>query len=248
MANDPENVNLTPQIEEEPTPQISGEPAGQTLDPASDSAITLQDVLASPELQDYIKKEVQSKTDSRLGTYGTRLDSVEGAIARYDALVDGGMSKPEALAKMQGDQRLHDLESEVASLRGGNVVVPSSGDGEKPWGERQQAILKDAGVQPDDVRLTEFLKTNTFKTHDEYIDALNAKAFEWKQSDAKKPKPSATTVASTVPAVPAGEGDYTTDKYVEDILAARGNKGKLNAIRAKARADGLDIDRISINV
>jgi len=244
MAKPNEPVNPEPTIEGQPTPKIAGDPAGQSYEQAGSSAVTLSDVLASPELQDYIKKEVQSKTDSRLGTYGTRLDSVEGAIAKYDALVDGGMSKPEALAKMQGDQRLHDLELEVQALRGGNVVVPSPGGGEKPWGERQQAILKNAGVQPDDARLTEFLKANTFKNHNEYIDALDAKAFEWKQSDAKKPEPSATSVANVAPTVPTGSGEYTHEKYVEDSIKARGNKAELQRIKAAARADGVDVDNI----
>ena len=242
MANDPENVNLDPKIDDLPDQSISETPAGQSLEQADASSITLQDVLASPELQEYIKKEVQSKTDSRLGTYGTRLDSVEGAISRYDTLVDGGMSKPEALAKMQGDQRLHDLESEVASLRGDTTTVPLPGGGDTDWGARQQAILDNAGIDKNDPRIVELLRTS--KSKQEFIAELEEKSFAWKQADAKKPEPSATTVAQMTPSVPAGDGTWTAEKYKLEMLAAQGKPSEVRRIKAAARKDGVDVDNI----
>jgi len=242
MAKDTDVVNPEPQIEEQPKPQISDPSAGQPLDQAGDSAVTLKAV------EELLDRKFQSMKDTRLGKLETKLTDLEGAVRRYESLQDQGLSKEQALTQMQGDKELGDIKDQLASLLAGNVVVPSPGGGEKPWGERQQAILKDAGVQPDDARLTEFLKANTFESHDEYIEALDAEAFLWKQANAQKPQPSATSVANVVPSVPTGSDDYTTDKYVEDMIAARGKKSEIAAIKAKAIADGLDPDRITINM
>ena len=245
MANENENVNPEPKIEEQPTPQISGAPAGQTYAQAGDSGVTLEDVLASPELQDYIDKRVKSQQDTRLGKYGTRLDNLEGAIAEYNALVKGGMSEPQALAKMQGDKKLQDLEAEIQALKSGNVATPSAGAGEKKLlTEKQASILSNANLKTDDPRFTEFLRDNVFPSNEAYLEALDTKALEWQQQDAKKPQPSSSTVAQPVPQVPAGSGEWTAEKYKTEMLAAIGDKDKIKAIKAAAKKDGVDVDNI----
>jgi len=241
MANGTEEVKLTPTIDDLPESSVEGQPVGQPLDQASSSAVTLESVLASPKLQEYIEKQVQSKTDSRLGTYGTRLDTVEGTIAQYNSLV-GATTDPKAVATLNRDVEFQNMKTVIEELQGGNVVSPSAGAGEKSWGEKQQAILDSAGVDASDVRVVELLRSASSKQ--EFLAELEAKSFGWKQSDANKPKPSASTVLQTIPAVPAGDGTYTNDKYVEDMLAASGDKSKLQAVKAKARADGVDVDNI----
>jgi len=246
MANANESVNPTPQIDDLPDHPVSGKPAGQPYEQAGSSAVTLEAVLASPELQEYIKNTVKSQQDVRLGKYGTRLDSVEGAIAKYDSLVDSGMSKQQALAKMQGDQELQDIKAKLDSVLGGNKAVPSAGAGEKSWAEKQQAILDDAGIDKNDPRIVELLRNAASKQ--DFLVKLEESTFAWKQADVKKPVPSSSTVAQTIPSVPAGDGSYTKEKYAEDMLANRGNKDKLAEIKAKAQADGVDVNNIGFNL
>ena len=60
MANDGNQVEPTPQIEES-QPQISGEQGGQGLSQASGQSADLS------EIKDYIQKEIQSLKDVRFG-------------------------------------------------------------------------------------------------------------------------------------------------------------------------------------
>lgn len=246
MAKDTDVVNPEPTIEEQPTPQIEGAPAGQPLDPASDSGVTLEDVLASPKLQDYIDKKVKQQQDVRLGKYGTRLDILEeGSIDKYEALKEQGMTKEQARAKMQDEKERGEMRAQLDSLLGGNVVAPSPGGGEQLLTEKQASILSDVGLTASDPRFTQFLRDNPkFKTNEEYFTALDKQALDWQSDDAKKPQPSGTSVAQVVPAVPAGDGSYTAEKYTTDMLAARGDKAKLQQIKAAAKADGVDVDNI----
>jgi len=241
MAKTNEAVNLEPTIESLPDSPIAGTPAGQSYEPAKGSSVDLKALMESPEFEAFIDKKVQSKQDKRLGQYGTKLESLEEAISQFSALTKGGMSEPEALAKMRGDQTLAELKAEVASLRG-NVAVPSAGAGEKSWGERQQAILDNAGIDKNDPRIVELLRTATSKQ--DFIAKLEANTFVWKQADVKKPVPSSSTVAQTIPSVPAGDGTYTASKYKQDMIAARGNSDELKRIKAAAIADGVDVNNI----
>ena len=213
MANVTENVNPEPQIEGEvPEPQISGTQAGQSLGQAGDSAVTLEAV------EKLIQKEVQSIKDTRLGKHGTRLDNLEEAVAQYESL-KGGSVDIEALGKMQGNQELADIKAKLEQVLSGDMSVVSAGAGAQSWTERQASILKDAGLEQSDSRLVELLREETFANHDEYIERLEAKSFEWKQSDAKKPKPSPSTVAQTIPGIAPSEGDFKG--ITDDELGAK---------------------------
>lgn len=243
MANAKDNVEPTPQIESNPSPQISGDQGGQSFEQAGGKSVDFSAFLDSPEFDAYIEKKVQSKQDVRFGKYGTRLDSLEGALSKYDSLIASGMSKDQATEKMRADQELADLKAAVQEL-GGSLSRPSAGTGGKPWTETQASILAESGIQKDDRRLTDLLRENTFASHEEYLKVLEAKTFEWKQADAKKPQPTSATVASTAPGVPVGSGEYTPEKYKNDMLAARGKPNELKRIKAAARADGVDVDNI----
>ena len=157
------------------------------------------------------------------------------------------MSKDQALNQMQGDKELGDIKSQLASLLEGKAPEASPGGGTQGWKERRASILSDAGIDGSDPRFVNFMRQK-FSSYDDMNEKLFKEAEGWSFADETKPKPSASTVAQVVPSVPTGDGDYTVETYVEDMISARGNKGKLDAIRAKAKADGLEIDRISINV
>ena len=239
MANDTDVVNQDPTIEDLPDSPIAGTPAGQPLDQAGGSTVTLED------LRDMVREEMQSIKDTRIGKSETRLDNLEGAIARYEA-EKGGTVDAKALSTLQEAQELSDIKSQLASLLGGNKPDVSAGAGATDWAGKQASILENAGIAKDDPRIVGLLRTASSKQ--DFVAKLEEQTFAWRQTDVNKPQPSAGSVAQTIPSVPTGDETYTTDKYVEDMLANRGKKGKLDAIRAKAKADGLDTDRISINL
>ena len=218
MANEKENVNPTSQIEDLPEPQISEPQAGQTFAQAGGSSVTLESILSSPELEDYVDKVVKQKQDVRLGKYGTRLDTVEGAIKKYDALVDGGMSKSEALSKMQGDQELSDIKDQLAQVLSGKVSEASAGAGSLGWKERRASILSEAGIEGNDPRFVEFMKQK-FSSYDDMNEQLYKQAEDWSFADETKPKPSAGTVAQVVPSVIPVDGEY--DDFNDESLEAR---------------------------
>lgn len=238
MPKDKDVVNLEPEIEDEvPDPQISGSPAGQPLDQAGDPSVTLEDMRAM------VREEMQSVKDTRIGKSETRLDNLESAVAQYEA-EKGGTVDVKALSKLQGIQREEELLERVVALEGGKVPEASAGAGTQNWKESQASILSKAEIDANDPRVIDFLKKEKFDSHDAYIEQLAIKANEWSFADAKKPQPSASTVAQTIPSIPAGDGTYTEDKYVEEMNKARGNKAKLQQVKAKARADGVDVDNI----
>jgi len=249
MANDGNQVEPTPKIEGNPSPQISGDQGGQGLSQAGGQSVDFSALQKDPEFNAFIEKMVQSKQDSRLGKYDTRLEKLEGSqeatIAKYEALVGSGMTKEQAVDRMKLDKDIADLRAFRESIQGGDAPSqPSAGTGEKPWTERQASILEEAGIRKDDRRLSDLLKQNTFASHEEYLKVLADKTFEWKQADVRKPEPSSSTVAQTVPSIPAGDGTYTKEKYKTDMLAARGNRDELKRIKAAAKADGVDVDNI----
>ncbi len=216
MANEKENVNPEPKIEGElPEPQISGTPAGQALAQAGDSSVTLE------AIEKLIKREVQSVKDTRFGKHETRLDkleSPESTVERYEALQAQGLSKDQALNQMQGDKELGDIKSQLASLLEGKVPAVSAGVGAQDWKERRASILSDAKIEGSDPRFIEFMK-GEYSSYDDMNEKLFTRAEEWSFADETKPKPSAATVAQTVPAVVAQDGKF--DEYSDDQLAAK---------------------------
>jgi len=244
MANDPENVNPTPTIEDLPDAQVAGDQAGQTLVQAGDSSVTLEGILASPEFKALVDKEIQRKTDKQFGKHGTRLDkleSPEGTIERYEALQAQGMSKDQAMSKMQGDKELADTRARLSVLEGKAPDV-SAGAGAQGWKERRASILSDAGIDGNDPRFIDFMKQK-FSSYDDMNVKLFEKAEGWSFTDETKPKPSASTVAQTIPSIPAGDVD-ATEKYKQDMIAARGNARLGRQVKLDARKAGVDVDNI----
>jgi len=235
MAKDTEAVKSPETIDELPDSPIASAPAGQPLDQAGDSAATLE------SMRGMIREEMQSIKDTRIGKSETRLDNLESAIAQYEA-EKGGTVDPKALSKLQGVQREKELLERILALEGGNKPEVSAGAGATDWAGKQASILDNAGIPKDDPRIVELLRTASDKQ--DFVTKLEEQTFAWKQADANKPQPSAGTVAQNIPSVPTGSGDYTVDKYTEDMLAARGNKAKLQRIKAAAKADGVEVDNI----
>ena len=244
MANANDNVEAIPQIESIPSPQISGNEPGQSYEQAGSSTVDLSAILDSPEFDAYIEKKVQSKQDARLGKYGTRLDSLEGALAKYDSLIASGLSKEQAQDKMRADQELADLKAAVQSL-GQAPEKPSAGTGGETVVEKRAKLFEASAISASDRRHLDFLRDNKFSSNEEYLRVLGDKILEWEQADASKPAPSSGTVAQTVPSVPVGDGTYSVEKYKTEMLAAWGNKDELRRIKEAARQGGVDVDNIA---
>ena len=237
MANEKENVNPASQTEDLPEPQISEPQAGQSFAQAGDSSVTLKAV------EELLDRKFQSMKDTRLGKMETKLDDLEGAVRKYEDLQAQGLSKDQALNQMQGDKELGDIKSQLASLLEGKAPEASAGAGSLGWKERRASILSEAGIEGNDPRFVDFMKQK-FSSYDDMNEQLFKQAEGWSFTDEQKPKPSASTVAQIVPSVPSGDGTYTEEKYKTDMLAASGDKNKLKAIKAAARADGVDVDNI----
>ena len=235
MANDTEKVPTTPTIEA-PNPQIAGEQGEQSLGQAADSSVNLKAILASPEFEEFIEKKVQSKSDKRLGQYGTRLESLEDAISQYTALT-GSEVDVEALGKMQGNQTLADLRAEIDALKG-NVVVGGSERSElKTLDESQQAILSKHGLEKADARAHDLAKSKIWSSRQEYLDALQGQAAEWEFSDSTKPQPTSSTVAPTIQSAVVGGGEYPDissdalgDKMAELLSSPSINQAEIDKI------------------
>lgn len=242
MANDNENVKPEAQISDVPTPEISAPPAGQAYDPASSSGVTLEAV------EQMLDRKFQSMKDTRLGKMEAKLSDMESAFAAVQQLKKAGMTDAEAQSKVLGEKRIQDLESEIQAMKSGGkeVVAESPGGGKQFLTEKQASILSNVGLSAKDPRFVQFLRDNPkFKSNEEYFDALDKQALVWQSEDAAKPVPSGSTVAQTIPSVPAGDGTYTPNKYKEDMLAAIGKPAEVKRIKAKAKADGVDVDNIS---
>jgi len=233
MTNVTENVADVTQIEETPDPQISETPVEQSLGQVKDEFVTLSEV----------KKLLQSEKDVRFGKYGTRLDNLEDAIDKYEALRGGEVDK-KVLSKMVGEQDLADIKQELADMRSGDSGDIPAGAGVQPWGVRQDELLESAGLKKTDPRAVELAKSKPNWTVDEWLSELNDKSLEWRNADLNKPQPSSASVAQTTASIPSGSGEYTAASYGEAMLAASGNKAELNRIKARARADGVDVDNI----
>jgi len=231
-----DNVNPVAEIEELPDPKISKPQAGQDLAQAGDPSVTLED------FRGMVREEMQSIKDTRLGKHDTRLENLESAIAQYEA-EKGGTVDAKALSKLQGVQRDKEILERVVALEGGKVPDASAGAGIQNWKERRASILSEAGIEGSDPRFVEFMKQK-FSSYDDMNEQLYKRVEDWSFTDEQKPKPSASTVAQVVPSIPTGGGDYTEDKYAEDMNKARGNKAELERIKAAARADGVDVDNI----
>ena len=60
MADGTEEVKLTPTIEDLPDSPIAGQPVGQPLNQAGDSAVDFEKLLSHPDFQAALDKKVQS--------------------------------------------------------------------------------------------------------------------------------------------------------------------------------------------
>ena len=242
MAEGTEKVKPAETIGDLPDSPIASPPAGQSLDQAGDSAVDFEKILSHPDFQAALDKKVQSVKDVRFGKMETEVGDLRKAITKYDSLVKQGLSPDQAVAQMEGEDKLGKLETQVASLLGGNKPEASTGVGELDWAGKQASILENAGIAKDDPRIVELLRTATSKQ--DFVVKLEEQTFAWKQADANKPVPGPGTVAQITPSVPTGDGKYTAEKYKENMLAAQGKPSEIRQIKADARKDGVDVDNI----
>ena len=73
MADVKDDVKPTPQTEDIPTPQISGEAPDKVSDKLADQAVDLSAILSHPDFEALLDKKVQSVKDVRFGKLGTEV-------------------------------------------------------------------------------------------------------------------------------------------------------------------------------
>ena len=229
MPNDKDVVNSESKIEGDlPEPTISGTPTGQPLDQAGDSSVTLEAV------EQLLDKRFQSMKDTRLGKMETKLTDMEGTISKYEALQSQGLSKDQAKVKMQGDQELGDIKSQLASLLEGKAPEALPGGSTQGWKERRASILTDAGIDGSDSRFVDFMKQE-FASHDDMNDKLFKATEEWSFTDETKPKPDSSTITQVIASTPVVGDDYKG--LSDDELGARYEKLAKEPTKNKAEMD-----------
>jgi len=240
MANEKEQVAESQESQERPTPEFSGEKQTSPSNQADELAERVLEKL-EPKMQEIAEKQWQSGKDRRIAEHETRLDSLEGALAEYDRLLESGMSSAEAKDKMSLNMTLKELREEVKELKQQDGQE-TSGRSDTDWTSQEQAILDRVGMEANSPEFAEFVRSKTWESEQEYLDALSKKAFEWRTASASKPSPSPSTVANTGGrSAPTGDA---TEKYKKDMLAARGNAAEIRRIKKEAREAGVDVDNI----
>lgn len=212
MPNDKDPGQEPSQNEEKPnsrfTEQTETASSGQA--PATFAELVEQ----YPDFEDYIEKKVQSKSDSRLGKYGNRLDSLEEGLSstrqtldRVQALKDEGFTEKQAVREIEREEKLKAIETQLQE-RPNSVGTES-----KSLMEREQDVLNHFGVDQGDHRFVEFIKESKDLSDAEYLENLQSQGRAWRTADANKPKPNTSVATNTTPASPGTSeyGDMTDD-------------------------------------
>ncbi len=241
MANEEEQVAESQESQERPTPEFS---EGKQTSPSNQADELAERVLEKlePRMEEIAEKQWQSGKDRRIAEHETRLDSLEGALAEYDRLRESGMSSAEAKDKMSMNMTLKELREEVSNLKQQDSRE-TSGRSDDDWTGQEQAILERVGIDENSPEFADFVRSKKWENTDEYISALKSKAFEWRQSNVTKPRPSAASAAQT-----AGQSGTEPDleaqykKEMEELRkSGRSNPKAVFNIKKKYRDKGLDV-------
>ena len=184
-----------------PTPKISQEPPQDSPGDLDALANALMEKL-EPQLLEKAQSVFQSEKDKGIASASKKADSALDATESMREVVDKFTSYLESMN-----------ESSSEKTSAGTEVFD--------WAGEQKRILQESGIESSDRRLSDLLKEREFSSHEEYIKVLNEEAFKWVQADAKKPQPSAATVAQTVPGVSidvGSFGDYTSDQLGDKMV------------------------------
>ena len=194
--NDKEQVAQQEANEGRPTPEFESEEQTSPSGQADELVDSLLERL-TPEMEKIAEKQWQSGKDRRIAQHETRLDDLEGALAEYDRLREGGMSSDEAKREMSLNRTVQSLKEEIAELKGQDSPEPSGGTGGEDWTSKEQAILERVGIDENSPEFSEFVRSKKWESPQQYLDALQDKAFEWRTSKANAPQPSAASAAQT---------------------------------------------------
>lgn len=233
-------VKSSSESQETPNPTISqensqGSPGNQ------DDALNALIEQARPRLEELVRSIAQSDKD--VGIASAKKDAKEArkevsdmrsVVDKFKSFVEIYGSDERALAEMERDQRLIDLERSSSGQS-------SVGTEKKSWKARQDEILMDAKLEPNDHRAVEFAASQDWDSYDQYLDALQVESFKWFQADAKKPQPSSSAVANTssgvIPAVDFDEAE--TEDLGAELLALSvdytKNEKRIKQINAELR-------------
>lgn len=196
-----------------------------------------------------VDKRLQSSKDIRFRKFEDRLDKQDGMLGALE-----GILPDDVLAKYAPDIQRAEYERKVDEMYSGRSPSSSStSDGSQEW-EKTQKHVKDIFVRAGFADSSDNVLNSPdyiafYKMHsgnfEDGMDML-AKAGEYvagSKAPAKVVSPAAVAQSpGGASATQSVEGD--TDNYRKDMLAARGDKTQLRAIKEAARESGVDVDNI----
>jgi len=237
MLDNPESAGAAVEPAGTPNPEVSRQqpdspPSGSQ---SVDEIVKL--VLSHPDYQ----KDKQSVKDKRIAEIQTSLGEQDERLARLAKHLGVDPSK------VAEAQRELDVEDMVQAYRDGKLVPRVSdpnplGSGNTDLTKAVTAILEKSNLSPTDPAVSSFLQG--VEAND--VPTVLAEVARFAVEQANKPRAG----VADVPSQPVGSAPVVDlqQSYTDEMLAARGNRTLLNAIKEKYREAGLDVDRIGFNV
>lgn len=226
----------TPQFQNQPDVQPNSQPQGSNL--RDEVTNILKELGYAGDLNAAIERQIQSTKDRRFANLDKvtgRVDDLESQIARYDALIKGGMSKDDALFRM----KVEDAISKQPTS--GSTNSPAFGGQTDDWWVRtQRSLLSVAGVSENDPGFAEFVRSKRFPSHQVYIDELEGWLKNRRQGT---PTNGALNMSGQASGAAGSQSDQATLRanYERELAEIpRGRYERVIALKNKYRQLGFD--------
>jgi hypothetical protein len=232
MLDDPKNLERGAEQASEglPIPKL------ETPSPVSSPSSSVDIEAIADKVAEKIQRDLrmaQSKKDKNAElvkkTYG---------INDLSELEEMGVEIPE---KVKWEYRLRNLEGSRTQPES-TVKTPSPGSGAALTAQDVSQIITDLQLDANDPQVIEGLR-GTYRSRDHFESHMTKLALG--RATKQPPSLSAAPVGSA-PVSPSDPSvEQSTREYQKDMIAARGDKAKLRAIKDKAIKDGVPVDRIA---
>lgn len=234
MTDQP-NVGTAPATGAPETPNSSVSPQGTPPIEGADQLLNLLESRFSSKFDNLTKelRGLQSRQDKAENSFQERL-------AKLDQLQGQGLSREQALAKMEAEDAdvswRKNLETRLEQ------IASQLGSGGTQTNRQQQVadVFANVGLDPKDPRVAPFLVKEY-----QSPEAMELAAYRLHKELTQTPTPTAAQGAS-LQSKPESRADVAelTQKYQNDMLAARGKPSELKRIKEEARKNGVPVDSI----
>ena len=196
-------------------------------------------LLGSPEFSDKLSQAVQSQKDRRFSKIEQTQEEQKDRLDRAMELVQDGKSPTEAKNQI-------DLEDMIAEYRGKGAQQPVvASEATADNSVKISTLLKQAGVDPS----TDYGKSiadGLVNTNFQSSDQANKAIIQEMGRLATKPTPNAASASLQGGGSPPTPD--ATEQYKNDMIANRGDRAKLRAIKAQAKKDGVDVHNVGFSL